>query len=309
MRTRIRERGDRPMKGLVPSAGLLLLLSVVVAGGTRTAQTPDAAVQRTSLRVERVADGVEVRIKTSGTARFQSSFIDTPNRLVVDLPGATYAWSKSTINSDADPVRQVRGSQWKGSVARVVVELTRKVGYRIDVDADGLRIVLEPAGTALGDKPAPKPREAKAKIPPALAVAEPQIVRVELPPVDASPVEPQKVELKQIEPIKVEPVKTAAVPEKAAATVAVIPDSPPVVAPKAVAAATRIAQAAPQPAPQAPGPPPAPSSPSSPPPPPPSAPPAPGAPSAPTGQAPSGTKLISLDFRDADVVNLLRILA
>ncbi len=297
------------MKALVPSAGLLLLLIAVVAGGIGTAQTPDAAVQITSLSVERVADGVEVRIKTSGTARFQSSFIDTPNRLVVDLPGATYAWSKSTINSDADPVRQVRGSQWKGSVARVVVELTRKVGYRIDVDADGLRIVLEPAGTALGDKPAPKPREAKAKIPPALAVAEPQIVRVELPPVDASPVEPQKVELKQIEPIKVEPVKTAAVPEKAAATVAVIPDSPPVVAPKAVAAATRIAQAAPQPAPQAPGPPPAPSSPSSPPPPPPSAPPAPGAPSAPTGQAPSGTKLISLDFRDADVVNLLRILA
>jgi type IV pilus assembly protein PilQ len=302
------------MKVLVPSAGLLLLLIAVVAGGIGTAQTPDAAVQITSLSVERIADGVEVRIKTSGTARFQSSFIDTPNRLVVDLPGATYAWSKSTVNSDADPVRQVRGSQWKGSVARVVVELTRKVGYRIDVDADGLRIVLDPAGTAQGDKPAPKPRETKAKILPAPAVAEPQIVRVESPRVDAPPVEPQKVELKQIEPQKVElknvePVKAEAVPEKTAATVAVIPDSPPVVAPKAVAAATRIAQAAPQPPPQAPGPSPAPSPPPPSPPPPPSAPPAPGAPSAPTGQAPSGTKLISLDFRDADVVNLLRILA
>src|SRR6266571_64348 len=128
MRTRSRERGDRPMKALVPSAGLLLLLIAVVAGGIGTAQTPDAVVQITSLSVERGADGVEVRIKTSGTARFQSSFIDTPNRLVVDLPGATYAWSKSTVNSDADPVRQVRGSQWKGSVARVVVELTREGG-------------------------------------------------------------------------------------------------------------------------------------------------------------------------------------
>src|SRR5207249_10099411 len=71
--------------------------------------------------------------------------------------------------------------------------------------------------------------------------------------------------------------------------------------PKAVRASLRIAQAAPAPAP---GPAPAPSPP---PPPPPPAPPTPGAPS--SGQAPSPTKLISLDFRDADVVNLLRILA
>jgi type IV pilus assembly protein PilQ len=275
------------MKALVPSVGLLMFLLAVVAGGIGTAQTPDAAVQVTSLSVERVSDGVAVRIKTSGPAKFQSSFIDTPNRLVVDLPGATYTWSKTTVNSDVEPVRQVRGSQWKGSVARVVVELTRKVGYRIDADADGLRIVLEPAGTAQADKPASKPRETKAKTPPAPAVAEVSVPRLEAPRMDIPVVEPVKV---------AEPVKTEAAPEKAV-TVAVIPDTPPPAIPRAVAAATRIAQAGPiaQATPT--------------PPPPPAAPPAPSQATPTAPPAPGGQKLISLDFRDADVVNLLRILA
>src|SRR5512132_3832833 len=110
------------MKAIVPSVGLLFL-SAVVAVGIGTAETPDVAVQVTSVSVERVADAVTVRIRTSGQAKYQSSLIDSPNRLVIDLPGATYAWSKTTLNSDTEPVRQIRGSQWKGSVARVVVEL------------------------------------------------------------------------------------------------------------------------------------------------------------------------------------------
>ena len=73
----------------------------------------------------------------------------------------------------------------------------------------------------------------------------------------------------------------------ATVTPAPLPPAPlPVVEPKAAPAPLRIAQAAPA----------APAPPSSPPP-------------VPSGQAPSSGKLISLDFKDADVVNLLRILA
>jgi type II secretory pathway component GspD/PulD (secretin) len=272
------------MKAFVPSVGLLLLLAVVAAG-IGTAETPDVAVQVTSMSVERVADVVTVRIRTSGQAKYQSSFIDSPNRLVIDLPGATYAWNKTTLNSDAAPVRQVRGSQWKGSVARVVVELTRKVGYRIDADAEGLRVVLEPAATAQVEKSAAKPRETAEKVPAASVVAEAPVSRVETPRREARVADPVKAEV---------------APDREAMT-AVTPGPPPAPEPKAVPASLRIAQAAPAPAP---GPAPAPSPP---PPPPPPAPPTPGAPS--SGQAPSPTKLISLDFRDADVVNLLRILA
>ncbi len=258
------------MKALVPSVGLLVLLAVVAAG-IGTAQTPDVAVQVTSMSVERVADGVTVRIKTSGPAKFQSSFIDSPNRLVIDLPGATYAWSKTTLNSDTEPVRQIRGSQWKGSVARVVVELTRKVGYRIDTDNDGLRVVLEPASTAQAEKPAAKPRETKTKVPPAPAVTDELAPRVETPRMVAR---------------AADPAKTGAAPDREAmATVKLGP--PPAFEPKAISSSARLAQAGPA----------APPPPSSPPPPP------------PLPSAPPGTKLISLDFRDADVINLLRILA
>jgi type IV pilus assembly protein PilQ len=265
------------MKVMVPSVGLLLLLAVVVAG-IGTAQTPDAAVQVTSLSVDRLPDGVTVRIKTSGPAKYQSSFIDSPNRLVVDLPGATYTWSKTTLKSDTDPVRQVRGSQWKGSVARVVVELSRKVGYRIDQDAEGLLIVLEPAGTAQAEKPTVKPRETKAKIPP--APAEAWAPRVETPRLEARAPDVTK-----------DVTKPEAAPDKEAMAT-VTPAPLPAVEPKAAPAPARIAQAAPAAPPPPSGPPPA-----------------PGAPSMPSGQAPSGGKLISLDFRDTDVVNLLRILA
>ncbi|HEV2055174.1 MAG TPA: AMIN domain-containing protein [Methylomirabilota bacterium] len=271
------------MKAIVSSVGLLLLLTVVAAG-TGTAQTPDAAVQVTSLSVDRLPDGVTVRIKTSGPAKYQSSFIDYPNRLVVDLPDATYTWSKTTLKSDTEPVRQVRGSQWKGSVARVVVELSRKVGYRIDQDAEGLLIVLEPAGTAQAEKPATKPHETKAKVRP--APAEAWAPRVETPRLEARAPDVTK-----------DVTKTEAAPDKEAmATVTPAPLS--AVEPKAAPAPARIAQAGSAAPPPAPGPAPAPTPP-----------PAPGAPSMPSGQALSSGKLISLDFRDADVVNLLRILA
>ena len=260
------------MKAMVSSVGLLLLLEVVAAG-IASAQTPDAPVKVMSLSVERAVDGVTVRIKTSGPPKYQSSLLDSPSRLVIDFPGATYAWHKTTLNSDSEPVRQVRGSQWQGSMARVVVELSRKVGYRIDKDSGGLSIVLEPAGTAHAEKPA-KPRETTAKAPPAPAAVEASAPRVGTPRLATRAADPAKTE--------------AALDREVMATVT--PAPLPAVEPRAAPAPARIAQAGPAA-------------------PPPTPPLAPGPPPTPSGQAPLGGKLISLDFKDADVVNLLRILA
>ena len=221
------------MKAMVSSVALLLLLEVVAAG-IASAQTPDAAVKVMSLSVERTVDGATVRIKTSGPAKYQSRSFDNPSRLVIDLPGATYAWSRTLLDSDSELVRQVRGGQWRSNTARVVIELSRKAGYRVDTDADGLLVVLERVGTAQAEKPA-KARETTADVP-------------------------------------------------------LAPAPPPAVEPRAAPGPDRIAQAGPA------APPPAPPS-------------APGLPPTPSGQAPLGGKLISLDFKDADVVNLLRILA
>src|ERR1044072_7091315 len=162
MRIEIRGRGDRRMKPLAPIVGLLLLL-ISITAGVGTAQVPETAGQVSSVSVDRMADGVAVRIKTSGPAKFQSSYIASPHRLVIALPGSTYPWNKPPLKSDVEPVREVRGSQFRVGITRMVVRLRGKVGYGGGGGPEGLSVSLEPAGTAQVDKPAQKPAQAKAK--------------------------------------------------------------------------------------------------------------------------------------------------
>jgi len=54
-----------------------------------------------------------------------------------------------------DPVRELRGSQYRKGATRLVIELSRKVAYTIEQDREGLRIVLPREGAGRV-KPAPK---------------------------------------------------------------------------------------------------------------------------------------------------------
>ncbi len=256
--------------------------------------------------------------------------------------------------SGVDPVKEVRGSQWRKGVARVVVEMNRTdVGYRIDETPEGLVVAIENSNgrspetklesakvtTGVSDtaKIAPKPA-VMATVKPAEKVAPASIVTdsatdaakaapkpavvaaVETPKAAPKPTVVAAVEAPKPapKPIVVAAAKPADKPAPAAAPVSPTPASkeppapvrvPPVAAvtpppAPAVAAApviparqmlaqTTTIPVAAAPARQmvaqastpAPPPPPAASTPA------------------------SGEKLISLDFKDADVVNLLRILA
>src|SRR2546426_10561734 len=159
-------------------------------------------------------DSVTVFVKTSREAQYKADLVDSPSRLVIDLENTVYAWRKTPLNVGKDPVKQVRGGQYQQGVARLVLDLSRSVGYAIREESDGLAIVIPTAAP-----PAAVARSAAA------AAAGPGAQ--EAPPAQAA-----------------RPVQ--------------------------------IAQATP-----------------------------PAAPPAPT----NGPRLISVDFKDADVVNLLRILA
>src|SRR5262247_455174 len=158
-------------------------------------------------------DSVTVFVKTSREPQYKADLVDSPNRLVIDLENTVYAWRKTPLSVGKDPVKQVRGSQYRQGVARVVLDLSRTVGYAIREESDGLAIVIPTAA-----------------------------------------------------------------PPAAAMNVAAMPAAP--VAQDAQVAATprpiQLAQAAPAPAAPAPT---------------------------------NGQRLISFDFKDADVVNQLRILA
>src|SRR5215469_4584780 len=224
MRMEIRGRGDRRMKPIVQIVGVLWLLTAVIAS-IGTAQVPDASVQVSSVSLDKVADDVAVRIKTSGPTKYQSSFIDSPNRLVIDLQGSTYTWNKPILKSDTEPVREVRSSQFRAGITRVVVELTRKVGYRIDEDPDGLTVVLEPAGTAQAEKPTQKSAQAKAKQSiPALAMNEGPLVLPVGQPISQPATQPLlEVSEPRRGPRVAEPVKAEPVAQEAIAAVSLTP--------------------------------------------------------------------------------------
>src|SRR6266850_1703107 len=164
MGTARRKRGDCRMKAQTPTLRSLrwlggLLVLGLLGAGIGIAQTPDAPVQLKSISVDRQGDSVTVLVTMSGPAKYAASFIDSPNRLVVDMQGTTFAWNRTALKSDGDPVREVRGSQFRVGTTRVVVELSRKVGYRIDERPEGLALVLEPGTTVQADKPAPRAKE------------------------------------------------------------------------------------------------------------------------------------------------------
>src|SRR5439155_721830 len=166
-------------------------------------------------------DALNIFVKTSTEPKYHAELIASPRRLVIDLEDTGYAWGRIPLTGGIAPVAQIRGSQYRKGVTRIVFDMTHDVGYAFREDEDGLAIVIP---TAPG---ASRAMAMNAGAPPATAAA---------------------------------PAKTdAAVPRPGP---------------------TRIAQA----------------------------PPAPAAPAAPERPS-NGSRLISFDFKDADVVNLLRILA
>jgi len=298
-------------------AGLVVAVSLAVTG-IGSSQTTDVPVQLKDVTIERAFDGAAVTVRTSGPTRYEAKLIDSPTRLVIDLSGATYSSSKSRWMSGVDPIKEVRGSQWRKGVARVVLEMNRNdVGYRIDETPDGLVVAVENSngrspetklesakvtnGVSDGAKIAPKPTVMAAakpaeKVTPASVVIDSAAgtAKAAPKPTVVAAAETPKAAPK---PMTVAAAKPADKPVPAAAPVSPAPASkepPAVAAAPPTAAHQMLAQTTTIPAPAAPArqmvaqattPAPAASTPA------------------------SGEKLISLDFKDADVVNLLRILA
>jgi type IV pilus secretin PilQ/predicted competence protein len=211
-------------------AGLaVMLISTAGAGAQEAARLTDVKIAGT-------AESTTVAVKTGGVTKYQASLID-PRRLVIDFENTEYVWRKTPLAGRA-PIKEIRGSQFRKGVSRLVVELAGDARYTVKDTQDGLVVTLTQAradgGTPSG---APPVAEWLAAMPSTIATAAP--VRPSAPIPDAAP--------------------------------------SPVI---------RLAQAPTPPATAAPVP-----------------------PAAGTVTMSNGRRLISLDFKDADVVNLLRILA
>jgi hypothetical protein len=130
----------------------LVMLGLALVTGAHAQGEPAALTEATI--VER--DGaVEVWVRLTRPVRYQAELIDSPSRLVIDFDDTAYRWSVKPVPAGPEPVRELRGSQFRKGVARLVVELDRPVTYTIDSDREGLRIVF-PRGRAAAE-PASRP--------------------------------------------------------------------------------------------------------------------------------------------------------
>src|SRR6267142_2738255 len=130
-----------PIVLVAVSLVLMLLVPTVTGAQTEPARLSDVTVTPHS-------DSVTVFVKTSREAQYRADLVDSPSRLVIDLENTIYAWRKTPLTVGKDPVRQVRGGQYRQGVARVVLDLTRAVGYAIREEPDGLAIVIPTAASA-----------------------------------------------------------------------------------------------------------------------------------------------------------------
>ena len=141
---------------------MALALMITMFAASAGAQGEPAALTEATV-VEREG-AVEVWVRLSRPARYQAELMDSPPRLVLDFDDTAYRWSVRPVPAPQEPLRELRGSQFRKGMARLVVELRRPATYTIESDREGLRIVFPRAGaiqkSKAGEKaaiePAPK---------------------------------------------------------------------------------------------------------------------------------------------------------
>ena len=102
-------------------------------------------------------DAVEVRITGDGALKYKAFRLDNPARLVLDLDGVKNSVKNPSVAVDDDVVKRVRIAQNQPTVARVVIDLTKKAEYSIDADGDQIRVSFGDTST-LAAAPAVTPR-------------------------------------------------------------------------------------------------------------------------------------------------------
>src|SRR5439155_627923 len=97
--------------------GQAVLIAAVNAGLPEAGRTADAPVELIDVSVQSRSDGVRVDVKTSGPPRYRSELMDGPYRLVLDFEDALYHWTVGPLAVDIDPVKTIRGGQFRTNVA------------------------------------------------------------------------------------------------------------------------------------------------------------------------------------------------
>jgi type IV pilus assembly protein PilQ len=153
---------ERRIPKVLMVVSLALLLLVPAGSG---AQTEPGRLSDVTVSPQK--DSVTVFVKTSREPHYKADLVDSPTRLVVDLEDTVYAWRKTPLSIGREPLKQIRGGQYRQGVARVVLDLSRNVGYAIREEPNGLAIVIPTTAPAApmvaAQATAPEPANEAAK--------------------------------------------------------------------------------------------------------------------------------------------------
>jgi polysaccharide export outer membrane protein len=110
---------------------------------------PRARIQRVG--VSRREQLIEVRVTGDGLLSYRAFPMSNPDRLVLDFSGAVVQVEPRQVASDLEPILRVRLGQFSPDVARVVIDLKKKLPYTVGQDSNSVTVVFEPdAETSLG---------------------------------------------------------------------------------------------------------------------------------------------------------------
>ena len=198
----------------------------------RTVRTIDARV---------ADDAVEVRITADGSLKYKAFRLENPSRLVIDLDGVKNGVKKSAVDVDDDVVKRVRVAQFQPTVARVVIDLTRKTEYSIDPDGDVLRVAFGANAAATLASRDPEPART-----PAPAAAQPAASTVSVFEAAPAPKTSQPADLPSQVPTIAENANSWKMPEPASKGARSVINPPQQVNPPASSTQENIFGAAPQ---------------------------------------------------------------
>ena len=211
------------------------------APGARTAVPPagGAATELVSVVSEKVDGRARVRLRGNGalTPKSIEEARDLPPRLVIDLPGVAARVPSVLPVGGTDLARiRIAANSREPLVTRVVLDLTRKVPYRVERDGQEIVIDLGDAPNVAAAPAAPASPAAPVAVPPAAAPAVPEPAVAALPAAPAPVAEAPMAHAAVTPAPEIVPVRD---PEPAPAAPAVVP------APVATGTSGSLANAAP----------------------------------------------------------------
>lgn len=132
-------------------AALWLLAAYFVSAPASLQGEPNAQKPITIRSVRAVAEngGAAVEILSSGPLVPAISKLDSPSRLVIDLP-ARISGDRKTVDFRSDQVNGIRMNQFQEAppVARIVVDLAKPITYTWDAAGNRLMVRMHPAQEA-----------------------------------------------------------------------------------------------------------------------------------------------------------------